>query len=57
MLRYRSALLSLEGIPEDAVTAAGPPALRMDILRSLLETGVRQESIEGIVALANTAGT
>ena len=52
MLRYRSALLSLEGIPDDAVTAAGPPALRMDILRSLLEEGVQQETIEGIECIS-----
>ena len=48
MLRYRSAFLSLEGLPAEKVTVADPPALRLEILKGLLSIGVEQEAIEGI---------
>ena len=52
MLRHRSALLSLEGIPDARVTAAGPPALRLEILNILLKIGISQRSIEGIECMS-----
>ena len=47
MLRARSALLVLED-STDGATEAGPPVLRLDILKSLLDKGIAQEEIEGI---------
>ena len=47
MFRHRSVLLSLDNVGEEA-TAAGPPAVRMDIMASLLEAEIAKEDIEGI---------
>ena len=54
MLRSRSALLSLEGLPDERVTAVGPPALRLEILTSLLGVGIERDTIEGIECMSKT---
>ena len=53
MFHHRSALLSLDGIGEEA-TAAGPPAVRMDILASLEDVDIDKTDIEGIECQSKT---
>ena len=53
MLRHRSALLSLEGLPDEA-TVAGPPAVRLDIATGLINAGIDHDELEGIECFSKT---